>query len=598
MISQDIDYRRRILQDLGTYISRHGSKSEFTQLSSWAADFFNLVFLSFVPIMKISTSLKFGATQALLTYSSTTNAYLYNQTIQTKYGPVKGIPALNATCCSYLPGYESVTVWKGIPFAANTGGENRWKPPQPVTPWNETFIADTFGSACPAGTSPTGEADTVYDEDCLQLNIWSAANSTSEKRPVMIWSYPAGANNAWSMFDGGGMALQDVVFVNYNYRTGPYGWLALPELWEESGNLTTGNYGILDQIGALKWVHENIADFGGDPDRITTVGQSAGSAAVYHTVNSPHAKGLIVGAIAESGIRDPRDPASTSLAEGYNNMTTSLALGAELKSVLNVTTLAELRNVSAKTINEYSGFTGFSNWRGTLDGYGIPETYWDELQNGPANDVPVITGNTKDESGAAYGENTTVADYISTLNSTYGAFASRFLEEYPAANSTEASMNTNLLARDTSLVGSWNFGNFWAESATSPIYTYYWDHAPPGQDQGAHHMSEITYVLNNLYGTDLPWEDIDYEIAKTLNAYWANFIKTSNPNTGGSYSSGDNQTLPYWAPSTKSNSTTFHLAPSAPINANGLPVGYAQVSVATEDHITLLNDFFATQDPL
>lgn len=199
--------------------------------------------------MKFSTVVKLGAVQAVLGYA---NAFLYNDTIVTKYGAVKGVPALNATCCSYLPGYESVTVWRGIPLAATTGAENRWKPPQPRAPWNTTYIADTFGSGCPAGTSPTGAADTVYDEDCLNLNIWSAANSTAEKRPVMIWSYPAGANSAWSMFDGGGLALKDIVVVNYNYRTGPYGWLALPELWEESGNITTGSYGILDQIAALK----------------------------------------------------------------------------------------------------------------------------------------------------------------------------------------------------------------------------------------------------------------------------------------------------------------------------------------------------------
>jgi carboxylesterase 2 len=246
-------------------------------------------------------------------------------------------------------------------FRGNHRRQEPMKPPKPRAPWNTTYIADTFGSGCLVGTSPTGAADTVYDEDCLNLNIWSAANSTAEKLPVMIWSYPAGANSAWSMLDGGVLALKDIVVVNYNYRTGPYGWLALSELWEQSGNITTGSYGILDQISALKLVHENIADFGGDANRITNVGQSAGSAAVYHTVNSPLAKGLIVGAIAERGIRDPHDPAATALAKGYNNMSTSLALGAELKSTLNVTTLEHLRQVSAESINYYSGFTSFQN---------------------------------------------------------------------------------------------------------------------------------------------------------------------------------------------------------------------------------------------
>lgn len=533
---------------------------------------------------------------ALVAGASTVNAYLYNTTIHTKYGDVKGIPALNSSCCAYLDGYESVTVWKGIPFAATTGGQNRWKPPQPRASWNGTLVADTFGSACPAETSPTGSADTVYDEDCLNVNIWSSANTTDEKRPVMIWSYPAGANGAWSMFDGGGLALKDIIVVTYNYRTGPYGWLALPELWEESGNVTTGSYGLLDQIAALKWVYENIAAFGGDPNRITTVGQSAGSAAVYHTINSPLAKGLIVGAIAESGIRDPRDPASTELAEGYNNMSTSLDLGAKLKTVLNVTTLEELRRVPAKTINENSGFTPFSNWRTTLDGYAMRGTYWEKLKKGPANDVPLITGNTKDESGAAYGTNTSVVDYIKMLKSSYGSLANKFWEAYPAANYTEASMNTNLIARDTSLVGSWNFGRFWSMSASSPFYTYYWDHVPPGQDQGAHHMSEITYVFNNLYGTGLPWQSVDYEIAETLSSYWANFVKTSNPNTGGSYRGKG--ILAHWSRSNSSSATTFHLSPPAPTNANGLPAGYSQVPVATEDHIELLNEFFRTQVPL
>lgn len=543
--------------------------------------------------MKASSPINAWAVPAVLTYATLTDAYLYNTTIQTKYGPVKGVPALNSTCCSYLPGYESVTVWRAIPFAADTGGANRFRPPQPREPWNETYVADSFGSACPAGSAPYGGADTVYDEDCLNLNIWTSANSTTEKRPVMIWSYPAGANNAWSMFDGGAMALQDIVVVNYNYRTGPYGWLALPELWEESGNVTTGNYGILDQVAALKWVHANIAAFGGDPDRITTVGQSAGSAAVYHTVNSPLAKGLIVGAIAESGIRDPRDPASTSLAEGYNNMSTSVELSRELMSLLNVTTLEELRmNVSAKTINEYSGFTSFSNWRGTLDGYALPMTYWEELQDGPANDVPLMTGNTKDESGATYGTNVTVEQYEASLESTYGTYGSQFLEAYPASNTTEASMMSNLVARGASLVGSWNFGRYWSKSASSSFYTYYWDHAPPGQSKGAYHMSEITYIFNNLYGTDLPWTTSDYSIATTLNAYWANFIKTQNPNKGSSYKNG---TLAHWAPSNSSSATTFHLAPAAPENENGLAVGYKQVPVATAKQVKLWLDYFASR---
>lgn len=134
------------------------------------------------------------------------------------------------------------------------------------------------------------------------------------------------------MFDGSGMALQDVIVVTYNYRAGPFGWAASPELYAESGNKTTGNYGALDQMAAFQWVQDNIADFGGDPNQVTAVGQSAGSAATYHLLNSPLAKGLIHGAIIESGVRDPRDPDAPGVAEGYNNMTTSVGLFEELVS--------------------------------------------------------------------------------------------------------------------------------------------------------------------------------------------------------------------------------------------------------------------------
>lgn len=156
-------------------------------------------------------------------------------------------------------------------------------------------------------------------------------------------------------------------------------------------------------------------------------------------------------------------------------------------------------------------------------------------------------------------------------------------------------MQTNLLARDMSLVGTWNFANMWAQSSAQPIYTYYWDHMPANNSEGtgAKHMSEINYIFNNLYGTDLPWEPVDYAIAATVNAYWANFIKTQDPNQGASYKgSGE---LSYWAPSNSSSATTFHLSPAAPENLYGLPVGYEQVPVATDDHITLLNSFLETQ---
>lgn len=165
----------------------------------------------------------------------------------------------------------------------------------------------------------------------------------------------------------------------------------------------------------------------------------------------------------------------------------------------------------------------------------MPGTYMTSLLNGAANDVPILTGNTIDESGATYNYSTTVAAYLEALEEQYGNWTEKFLALYPANNDTQAAESSNAHYRDTSITGSWLWANRYQETESSDVYTYIWDHAPPGQDQGAYHELEINYVLNNLYGTDLPWTAEDYAIAQKMNSYRANFAKTGNPNLGGSY---------------------------------------------------------------
>ncbi|OJZ79607.1 hypothetical protein ASPFODRAFT_557679 [Aspergillus luchuensis CBS 106.47] len=467
-------------------------------------------------------------------------AALYDQVIETQYGAVQGYPAFNKTPSGNLSHWRDVTVWKGIPFAASTAGENRWKAPQPVSSWNGTLDARDFGDICPSSSS---SPEYTVSENCLNLNIWSAANSTDAKLPVVMWSYPAYSTAADSLFDGGGMADKGVVYVNYNYRTGSLGWLAHPELSAEfeaaTGHNSSGNWGMLDQFEALKWIHANIAAFGGDPDRITVMGQSAGSAATQHILNSPLTEGLIVGAIIESGVRDPHDPLCSSLAENYRTLDFALNQGVEYLMSKNVSTIAEARQLSYENFVDNSQFSfgdTSSDWvfTATLDYYAIPDTYYNTLLEGAANDVPVLTGNTRDESGATYGLNITVAQYLADLNETYsGKWVDEFLALYPAANSSQASISENLQFTHRSMIGTWLWAHLWRTNATSPVWTYLWDHAPPGQDQGAYHESEINYVLNNLYGTDKSWKSADYQIAATMNAYWVNFIKTGNPNGDG-----------------------------------------------------------------
>lgn len=403
-----------------------------------------------------------------------------------------------------------------------------------------------------------------------------------------MWSYPAESTARDALFDGGGMADKGVVFVNYNYRTGSFGWLATPELSAENlatvGHNSSGNWGMLDQFAALKWIKANIANFGGDPDQITVMGQSAGSAATYHILNSPLTTDVgIKGAIIESGVRDPHDPLCSSLAEGYTTLESSYSTAASFLASLNVTTIAQARALpytDLVTSLLTFGSTGYS-FGATLDYYAMPSTYYDSLVNGAANDVPVLTGNTKDESGANYDTNITYSAYMSDLNTTFnGTWSSKFFNQYPVnVSDSNATIGGAYNAQwtDRSKVGTWLWSQLWSINSSQPVYNYIWTHAPPGQDRGAYHESEINYVLNNLYATDSPWEAEDYAIAATMNSYWVNFIKTQNPNGN----TGNGSALVDWPAA--GNATTVQT----------LGDGFGQTQIAKEAQISLFEDWFA-----
>jgi carboxylesterase 2 len=544
---------------------------------------------------KALASLALGATFA--------QAQLWDTVIQTSYGPVEGFEYFNQTTLDkYFNGAESnVAAFLGIPFAADTGYQNRWKAPQPREPWNETLQAKNFGPACPTSSSSD------ISEDCLSLNIWTNAKSASDKLPVMVWNQGSDetSNNNW--WYGGGMALKDVILITFNRRDDAFGYLASPELNEEGyetfGHKTSGNYGILDQLEVLKWVQKNIAKFGGDPDRVVVAGQSFGSSQVYHAVNSPLFTGYFHGGISQSGIRYPYDTLLAGLATSYVNMSTAITNGESYIKAHNVSTIEQMRTLSMEElIVGASDRVGNSSiwwvtalsagypliFKPVLDGYVLPSTYLETLKNGPANDVPVITGNTKDESGASTATDYTPEEYKYYCTLKYGNLSERYFKLYPSYNNeTIASQAWNAAARDTSLVGSWAYATDWYKAASSDFYTYYWTHAPPGQSQGAFHQSEIMYALNALYANDetYPFTKIDYEIQERMSAYWANFAKTLNPNKGGSYTGS--RSLPRWTPN----------------SANGTQVvmelgnQFKNVPIAKPQQVELLMDYFHQQTP-
>ncbi|CZR53711.1 related to carboxylesterase type B [Phialocephala subalpina] len=462
-----------------------------------------------------------------LASSQVVNAALYGVPIETEYGTVQGFKYFNGSL--NFTTTNNVAAFLGVPYAADTSYQNRWKVAQPREPWNGTLMADNFGPACPIAHQAT--AGFTLSEDCLS-------------------SYGSGETSGEALYDGGGLATKDVVVISYNYRDAAFGFLVHPELSQESGHNSSGNYGILDQLTALQWIKKNIANFGGDPDKIVIGGQSFGSAQVYHAVNSPLFKGSFRGMIAESGIRYPGDPYLAGLADSYKTLAVAEKTGINYTAFHNVSSVAGLRNLSMESLligsddRDYSISNLTALWtsypplyKTCLDGYVVPSTYQNSLLNGPSSDVPMITGNNKDESGAATTTNYTVAQYY----------------EYNTAND-------------------------WYGAASSPFYTYYWDYAPPGQSGGAHHMAEINYVLNNLYKTDLPWGAYDYELADIMSTYWANFIKYLDPN---GLSNGTNSSLTQWAPNEGLDDKTVML----------LGTGFGMVDIE-ESRLDLLTEYF------
>jgi para-nitrobenzyl esterase len=458
-------------------------------------------------------------------------------TVRLDSGAISGVAAST-------PG---IYIFRGIPYAAPPIGNLRWRAPQPVANWQGVRKMDTFGPPCvqPLRTDPK---QTRGSEDCLYLNVWTPAKSAADRLAVMVWIHGGGfrdGTGAMLLHDGEELARKGVVLVTINYRLGVLGFFAHPELTKESDRRASGNYGLMDDIAALQWVQRNIAQFGGDPAKVTIFGQSAGSMAVSCLQASPVAKGLFRAVIGESGASFGGLLNNTSLAQ-------SEEAGVKFAESMGAKSIAELRAQPAEKLIT-AGFRGAPN----NDGWVLPEPPVAIFQNGRQNRVPALVGSNSDEGRMFARGHMNAQEFIEDARKRFGSAADEFLKLYPAGSEAQAAESRQRAATQESMGLNMRL---WAEAEAKSglkAYIYYFTRVTPGgppantpPDQlilGAPHGEDLAYVSNNIGKTEaLRNSDTfrnaepaayDVKLADIVSSYWVNFARNLDPNGPG---------LPHW----------------------------------------------------
>jgi len=426
----------------------------------------------------------------------------------------------------------TVLIFMGVPFAAPPVVDLRWKAPRPPLKWEGIRkCVKPPASAMQSKPSPLMmwskefmAPEEPLSEDCLYLNIWTAAKTTGEKRPVMVWIHGGaftGGSGTVPLYDGEEMAKKGVVFITINYRLGVFGFLAHPELTAESPDKVSGNYGILDQIEALKWIIKNIESFGGDPGNVTIAGQSAGSFSVNALMVSPMAKGLFHRAIGQSGGMFSGNPGLVS------DLKAAESAGVKYTEQLKASSVAELRAKSAEDLMKVR-----SQWGITLDNIVVVPAS-ETFAAGKQNDVPLISGwNADDGFSMRAGQN--AETFKKEAEKRYGALAEDFLKAFPSGNDEELMRSQKIVSVLSFGWQNYNWIKMQSTTGTGKAYLYYFTHVPPGEpDYGAFHSAEFGYALNTLKLWNRPFTHTDWDLANKMSSYWVNFAKTGNPNGEG-----------------------------------------------------------------
>lgn len=445
-------------------------------------------------------------------------------------GVLEGLPA---------NGEPGGATFLGIPFAAAPVGNLRWEPPQRAPAWSGTRKATQFAAACPQ-LPARWLAYPAWSEDCLYLNVWTPRLSSPARLPVIVYFHGGSNATGYSQVTPVGPALSalGVVVVTANYRLGPFGFFAHPALTAASPHHASGDYGILDQIQALRWVKENIASFGGDPRRVTAMGQSSGSFDICLMMASPPARGLFQKAIMESGdcesslMTDIRKPIEINQvdgsAEGFGKL-----LAADLGVADGPDTIQKLRRISAADILHAWSLHPELEFDAAVDGWVIPDQPMRIFAAGRQMRIPVLTGSNADEGTVLPPGPTTVSAWWKVLRSDTGRWAEEEFRLWPAGSDAEVHEQYLKWESAEFAFGAWTLARAMA-AVRQPAYLYLftWKDAGARARLGAHHGEELNLMCNNL-PPDWTYVDGQKRFSEILRQYWTNFAKSGKPDGDG-----------------------------------------------------------------
>jgi para-nitrobenzyl esterase len=456
--------------------------------------------------------------------------------------------------------HTGIQTYFGVSFAKPPVGNLRWKAPQPVDNWKGVKQTKKFGPR-PMQTIVFGDMNSRSDglsEDCLYLNVWTPATRNTKNLPVLVYFYGGGnvaGDASEPRYDGESMAKKGIVVITCNYRLNIFGNFAHRELSKEASYKASGNYGLLDQVAALQWVQKNIAAFGGDPKRVTIAGESAGSISVSYQMASPLAKNLIAGAIGESGAGINPTLAPVSLAEAEKT-------GAEFAQKAGYTTLAQLRALSTRAVYEIYNESKRFGFPVVIDGYFLPKTLPQIFNAKEQAQIPLLLGwNSAEIPAGAFmqGQPNKEENFIARVKAEYPNNFEEVLKLYPHSSGNEIEISATQLASDRFIsYSTWKWFDLHRNNSSQPVYRYLYSKLrPPLVDNstasglaggtvkadpnapkppaavGAPHACEIEYCMGNLHLVkEYAWTADDFKVSETMLSYFANFIKTGNPNDG------------------------------------------------------------------